>query len=111
MLFRSGYCSFGYLKRFPIDVLKIDRSLISDIVEQSDDREIVRGIVALARALRLETVAEGVEAVEEITLLRQMGCDSVQGFYFSRPLPAAEFTAQFCAVSARAGADALPRLA
>lgn len=109
--FGSGYCSFGYLKRFPIDVLKIDRSLISDIVDQSDDREIVRGIVALARALRLETVAEGVEAVEEITLLRQMGCDSVQGFYFSRPLPAAEFTAQFCAVSARAGADALPRLA
>jgi len=95
--FGSGYCSFGYLKKFPIDVLKIDRSLIRDIVDQNDDREIVRAIIALAGSLRLDTVAEGVENLDEITLLRDMGCASVQGFYFSRPLPEDDFAAMFCA--------------
>lgn len=94
--FGAGYSTFGYLKRFPVDTLKIDRSLISDIVTHSDDKAIVGAIIALAEALGLGTVAEGVENLGELALLKQMGCAAVQGFYLSKPLTQSAFIEAYC---------------
>ena len=94
--FGAGYSTFGYLKRFPVDTLKIDRSLISDIVTHSDDKAIVGAIIALADALGLGTVAEGVENLGELALLKQMGCAAVQGFYLSKPLTRSAFIEAYC---------------
>ena len=88
--FGTGYSSLAYLQRFPVDILKIDRSFVHDLPrEDSDSRELVRAIVALARSLRLRVVAEGVETREQLDLLAELGCEAVQGFYFSPPLPEA----------------------
>ncbi len=84
--FGTGYSSLSYLRRFPIDELKIDRSFISDIYTNTDDAAIAGAIVAMARSLALLVVAEGVETLEQAETLAHMGCDQVQGFYFSRPL-------------------------
>ncbi|WP_154717325.1 EAL domain-containing protein [Sterolibacterium denitrificans] len=92
--FGTGYSSLAYLKRFPVDALKVDRAFISDMATNQDDAAIVSGIVALAHSLRLKVVAEGVETSEQFNLLRQIGCDSVQGYYHSQPLPAHEFEQQ-----------------
>ncbi|HKQ30252.1 MAG TPA: EAL domain-containing protein, partial [Burkholderiales bacterium] len=86
--FGVGYSNLAYLRRFPIRSLKIDRSFIEGIGEDPNDTAIVTAIVAMARGLRLRVVAEGVEREEQVTFLEANGCDAVQGFYFSKPVPA-----------------------
>ena len=85
----------GYLKRFPIDVLKIDRSFLERVTEDSDNQAIVRTIIALARSLKLEAVAEGVETNEQFKFLRGLGCERAQGFLLGRPV-AADDAARCC---------------
>lgn len=91
--FGTGYSSLAYLKRFTIDVIKIDRSFIRDIAIDPDDATIVRAILALANSLDRDIVAEGIEDADQLALLADLGCcDMVQGNFFSRPLPASEIT-------------------
>lgn len=90
--FGTGYSSLAYLKRFPLNTLKIDRSFIRDITTSDDDREITRAIIAMGQNLRLKVLAEGVETEDQLNLLRSSGCDYIQGYYFSKPLPALEVT-------------------
>jgi diguanylate cyclase (GGDEF)-like protein/PAS domain S-box-containing protein len=84
--FGVGYSSLSYLKRFPIDKLKIDQSFVRDLSTDMDDAVIVRTIVGMGHSLRLNVIAEGVETAEQLDYLRENSCDEVQGFYFSRPL-------------------------
>jgi EAL domain-containing protein (putative c-di-GMP-specific phosphodiesterase class I) len=88
--FGTGYSSFSYLKRFPLDVIKIDKSFIDEIPENTDDAAIVNAIITMARVLNLTVVAEGVEEKHQLDFLTGIKCDEIQGFYFSKPLPAAE---------------------
>ena len=90
--FGTGYSSLSYLKRFPIDVLKIDRSFVMDITTNPDGAAIVETILAMTHTLKLRSVAEGVEKLEELVFLAEHGCEEMQGFYFSRPLPFNAFT-------------------
>jgi diguanylate cyclase len=89
--FGTGYSSMSYLRRFPIDKLKIDRVFIDEIVSRPEDASIVRAIVSLAHSLHLKVVAEGVETPAQLDFLKLTGCDEYQGYHFSRPLPAADF--------------------
>jgi diguanylate cyclase (GGDEF)-like protein/PAS domain S-box-containing protein len=85
--FGTGYSSLAYLKRLPAEVLKLDRSFVSGLGLEAEDTAIARTIVDLAHIMGMEVIAEGVETAEQATLLREMGCDMAQGYYFSRPLP------------------------
>ncbi len=89
--FGIGYSSLSYLTRFPIDTLKIDISFVRGMMDDPKDLAVVDTIIDLADNLQLRTVAEGVEKEEQLTLLRLLGCQSMQGYFFSKPLPAAEF--------------------
>ena len=90
--FGTGYSSLAYLKRFPVDVLKIDRSFITDITTNPADAAITTAIIGMAHSLDVKVVAEGVENVEQLDFLRLRGCDEIQGYYLARPLPAAEIS-------------------
>ena len=83
--FGTGYSSLSYLRRFSLDVLKIDRSFVSDMVSNTESREIVKTILRLGRNLGIEVVAEGVETAEQVSLLQSLGCEYAQGYYFSEP--------------------------
>jgi diguanylate cyclase (GGDEF)-like protein len=89
--FGTGYSSMSYLRRFPIDKLKIDRVFINEIASRPEDASIVRAIVSLAHSLNLKVVAEGVETSAQLDFLKTAGCDEYQGFHYSRPLPADQF--------------------
>lgn len=90
--FGTGYSNLSYLHRFPIDTLKVDRSFVSTMDEGSENGEIVRTVIALAKALRLSVIAEGIESIHQFHQLRILGCEYGQGFLFSRPLPLDEAT-------------------
>jgi EAL domain-containing protein (putative c-di-GMP-specific phosphodiesterase class I) len=89
--FGTRYSSLTYVKHFPIDRLKIDQSFVRDLGSNPHDAAIVRAIVSLGHSLELEVVAEGVESAEQVALLHAEGCDEVQGYFFGKPMPAAEF--------------------
>jgi len=88
--FGTGYSSLSYLHRFPIDYLKVDRSFVGAMGDGSENREIVRTIIALAKSLKLEIIAEGIETKEQFRKLRRLGCQYGQGYLFSRPVPISE---------------------
>ena len=89
--FGTGYSSLSYLRRFPIDSLKIDQSFVREIGVEGEDSAIVTAVINMARSLKLQVVAEGVETAQELEFLRAHDCDQAQGYYFSRPVPADDF--------------------
>ena len=91
--FGTGYSSLSYLRRFPIDVLKIDKSFTFDVTTDEGAASITRAIIAMARSLNMTTIAEGVETIEQLELLSALGCDVMQGYHISRPLPVDQITA------------------
>lgn len=93
--FGTGYSSLAYLKRFPVDTIKIDRSFVRGVPGDNEDVAIVTGVIAMARGLGLKVVAEGVEDQDQFAFLRERGCDYIQGFHLSEPLPADEFERRF----------------
>jgi len=86
--FGTGFSALSYLKRFPVDTLKIDRSFIKGLGHNREDTAIVHAVIAFAKALHLSVTAEGVETAEQLSQLRVLGCDRGQGYYFSEPLTA-----------------------
>ena len=97
--FGTGYSSLNYLRKFPIDLLKIDKAFVRDIETNNEDRLIVKGIIALAKSLNLEVLAEGVETSEQLKLLKEEGCDYIQGYYISKPMKSEEFEQEFLQAS------------
>jgi EAL domain-containing protein (putative c-di-GMP-specific phosphodiesterase class I) len=90
--FGTGYSSLAYLRRFPIDALKVDRAFIRDLTTNAEDATITLAIINLAHSLKLGVVAEGVETSAQVTFLKENRCDEAQGFYFARPLGIEECT-------------------
>ena len=96
--FGTGYSSLSYLRQYPFDVLKIDRSFINGITLNEADYNLVKATIAMSHSLGLTVVAEGVETKEQLLLLRDLDCDFIQGYYFSKPIPAMqllEFSARY----------------
>lgn len=98
--FGTGYSSLSYLRRFPIDVLKIDRAFVNDCARNAEDAAICTAIIAVAKSIGLKTIAEGVEAEEQLAILAQQGCYGFQGYLFSRPLLAEEISSMLAITSA-----------
>ena len=90
--FGTGHSSLAYLKRFPVQELKIDQSFIYDMLENDDNMHIVEAIITLSKSLKIEVIAEGVETLKQKEALITMGCDKVQGFLYKRPMPTDEVT-------------------
>ena len=93
--FGTGYSSLAYLRQFPIDIIKIDRSFIQDIPDSIDACAIVTAIIVLAHSLRLEVIAEGVETATQLRFLQEQQCDILQGYYLSKPVAAQDLTNEF----------------
>ena len=89
--FGTGFSSLSYLKRFPIDTLKIDQSFVRDVTTDADDASIVSAVISMGKSLHMRVVAEGVETRAQLEFLRQHSCPFGQGYYFSRPVVAGEF--------------------
>ncbi len=90
--FGTGYSSLSYLRNYPFNVLKIDRSFVSDITENLADSELINATIAMAHGLNLKVVAEGIETEEQLTYLKQLNCDYGQGYLFGKPMPAIKIT-------------------
>ena len=108
--FGTGYSSLSYLQSFPFDKIKIDRSFISDIADGTGSLNIVRAVAAMAKGLGMSTTAEGVETTEQLEAVRSEGCGMVQGYLFSKPLPASEIERLYLA-DRRAGRRKAPSAA
>ena len=106
--FGTGYSSLAHLKQLPFDKLKIDRSFVHDMVQDSDDGMIVKAVISLGKALGMVVVAEGVETEAQHCFLKRENCDEVQGFYFSRPMPADAFAAWWSEYLRNSGAITWP---
>jgi EAL domain-containing protein (putative c-di-GMP-specific phosphodiesterase class I) len=89
--FGTGYSSLSYLQQFPIDILKIDQLFVRRMTTNPGETAIVRAIISMAKSLHLKVIAEGVETLDDLTFLRSQECDEAQGYYFSRPVPSAQF--------------------
>jgi EAL domain-containing protein (putative c-di-GMP-specific phosphodiesterase class I) len=98
--FGTGYSSLSYLRQFPVSKLKIDRSFVQDVVLNSDDAAITAAIISMAKGLNLRVIAEGVETAAQMSFLRAHHCDEIQGYYFSKPLMAAEVAKKLAEQSA-----------
>ena len=100
--FGTGYSCLAYLRRFPIDVLKIDRSFVSDLNTSSDDQAICAAILSIAQRLSLDSVAEGIESEQQLGFLTKQGCRFGQGYYFSRPIDAVQIGSMLASRGVRA---------
>jgi EAL domain-containing protein (putative c-di-GMP-specific phosphodiesterase class I) len=107
--FGTGYSSLSYLKRFPLDYIKIDRAFISDVMSNRIDADIVRTIIALAQALEVEVIAEGVETTMQRQFLKDMHCHYLQGYLLSKAVPAADIERLFLRRSPTARLVQFPR--
>jgi EAL domain-containing protein (putative c-di-GMP-specific phosphodiesterase class I) len=97
--FGIGFSSLSYLRRFPIDTLKIDQSFVQDIEDDVEESVIVRAVIAMGNSLKLQVVAEGIETQQQLAFLQSLHCNEGQGFYFSRPVIAEEFVSLLCTKS------------
>ncbi|MCY1427709.1 putative signaling protein [compost metagenome] len=104
--FGTGYSSLSYLKRLPIDILKIDQSFIAGLPDDPEDAAITRAIIALGRSMQLTVIAEGVETKSQERILAFEGCQQIQGYVLSKPLPAAEFASKFLKLRQAVGVGA-----